>query len=432
MTSRIDLAAIALALASTLALSVACGPAAEPELSASGIPAGFVGSAQTGAGHVDPELGLVSSDPPPPAPASIVDPMDPWSSLGVLTGGYRLSVERIENDCRSGPDVPARRTSSASYGITLTQRGSSLAFELGEGVVFAEWDPASGRLQNVERVGAEGVTSYLDGFAVTLRDETTEGTVISGESAWRFKHEGRMDEDYPDEFYASGEECFGRTRWRAERFQAAPNATPRDLQIVLRWPVESGADLDLTIEPNGYADWRRELAQVDFSDGLSGCYQLHASGTAVADAASAPNPFDDFVADLGETTLPYHEEVIRCRYADYGWWYFQVTNWSQSETVDYELEVFWGPRVNTTRRGERSFGAQPETAAPLTRNQMSFKLLPPPRPGGNASGTVTVGIIGVVLHPTRPLGPVTGTFLEFNKAAYEGLSYDAFLSALGL
>ena len=90
-----------------------------------------------------------------------------------------------------------------------------------------------------------------------------------------------------------------------------------------------------------------------------------------------------------------------------------------------------GPRVHTTSVGERSFGILKGSVGPLAREDSYFRLDPPKIPGGNAGSVGTV----IVSHPSyakRPKGSVSGSHLEFHKAALEGLLYPEFLSALGL
>lgn len=358
-------------------------------------------------------VGTDPSDPPPPAPPSVIDPFDPWSSLGALSGSYRLSI--VEVDARCDDEVgqlfqihPGFET--GTHGIRLVHRGDGVGFELSEGVVFGTYDPAAGRLNDVERVGSEGTTRYLDGFAVG--DPAEPNTAIEGESRWTWQ--GKR-----------GGACDGTSRWTAERNWGPPTSTERDLQIVLRWPASSDADLDLTVVPP--STWARASvsAPSDFVTVRSNCYALHATGTAVLAAPWA----DGFVSPLDATPLPYHEEVVRCRFAAWGSWNFYVTNWSEVEDVDYSVEVFWGPRVNTTTQGERSFGALPGSLAPLDRDQIPFSLTRPVSPSDSAGLVMTTLGLG---PPPRPRGPLTRTHLEFHKAAYEGLGFEAFADALGL
>jgi hypothetical protein len=368
--------------------------------------------------------GVVADDPPPPAPASAIDPNDPWSALGPLTGRYELTVERLEHDCSFGPDVPLSRhverwsdgsiettwRTEQTYYPTLVQRGDALAFELGEGVVFARWNEALGLVEDVERTGPEGVTHYVDGFRVRRE---AEGFVIEGESDWAFD----------DEFYAPGETCSGRTRWRAEQTLPRPSSGSRDLQIVLRWPSSSAADLDLMVTPPEHdADERADFVAVEHR-----CYSLRSTGRVLESDIS---PYGDFVADLADSSLPYHEEVIRCSAAPWGLWHFDVMSWSGDETVDLEIEVFWGPRVNTTRDGERSYGVVRHPIDPLGAHRVAFVLSPPPSDRSSA-GLIELLVGGDLrLQAEREPGPWTATYLEFRKAALAGISFDEFVERI--
>ena len=115
-------------------------------------------------------------------------------ALGELTGRYEVSVTRLADDCTWGPDVPflalrgwelgsgeIEYPFSQTYFTTLVQRGDAVGFELGEGIVFAR--SADGLLTDLERVGAEGVTHYFDGFTVARAGEDDDRLLISGESA---------------------------------------------------------------------------------------------------------------------------------------------------------------------------------------------------------------------------------------------------------
>jgi len=175
--------------------------------------------------------------------------------------------------------------------------------------------------------------------------------------------------------------------------------------------------------------------RVSFSNSEIRCYSLHSAGLAVADPADSQHDLPGFVAGLDETDLPYHEEVIRCRAAPWGRWRFHITNWSAVEAVDYDLEVFWGPHVNTTRRGERSFGVHPGTVGPLDRVSTDFELTPPWE--GEDDGSSGVTIIPGPPDPyeavvVRPYGPRWMGLLGWNKAAFEGYAYEDFLRELGL
>ena len=175
--------------------------------------------------------------------------------------------------------------------------------------------------------------------------------------------------------------------------------------------------------------------RVSFSRSEVRCYSLHSAGLAVADPADSQHDLPGFVAGLDETDLPYHEEVIRCRAAPWGRWRFHITNWSAVEAGDYDLEVFWGPHVNTTRRGERSFGVHPGTVGPLDRVSTDFELTPPWE--GEDDGSSGVTIIPGPPDPyeavvIRPYGPTWMGLLGWNKAAFEGYTYEDFLLELGL
>jgi hypothetical protein len=384
-----------------------------------------------------------STGPPPPAPASAVDPFEPWSALGALTGRYEVVVTQIENDCTYGPDVPFDYEMewiawypepepepptvplTGTYYTNLTQRGDAVVFELGEGVVLARWSATAGRLTEVERIGAEGVTFYLDGFDAGPVSETDDRLLIAGESEWEFH----------DEYWEPGEICRGRATWELLRLYDPPVSGSRDLHFVLRWPAESRADLDLMIrEPDDRDSFTQEYYS-HFANVEASCYQLHAAGYAVADEGdeeAVGGPASGFFAALGDTALPYHEEIIRCAYASYGYWEIGVVNWNAVEDVDFEIEVFVGRGLNTGGPQERSFGANSDAVAPLTMATAYFQLSPPTTPGG-AYGIIIVSRDRPPRTPVaRPLDPITDTPLGFNKAAYEGFTYAEFLAALGL
>ena len=157
---------------------------------------GAVGSTSAVAAVSGQFAGAVAAmNPPAPAPLSVIDPQDPWSALGELTGTYSLRVERLSHDCQYGPDVPLSQhyygsdpsvwVVSQDYTIEIVQRGRALAFSLDEGVVLATYDEASSRIADVERVGAEGITEYREGFAV---NRSQLGRIsIEGESQWTFE-----------------------------------------------------------------------------------------------------------------------------------------------------------------------------------------------------------------------------------------------------
>lgn len=375
--------------------------------------------------------------PPPPAQPSVIDPHTPWDSLGDLSGSYRLVVTRLASNCTRGPDVPfiapVSRWSDPldpqtefkvwedRYFGYLTQRGDTIALEVGEGIVFATWARESSRLIDVERIGGAGVTNYFDGFEVERSgsDELDEADIrISGESEWEFS----------DHHYEPGEVCQGRTHWEAERLARPPRENYRDFQIVLRWLSDSPADLDLMVE---YPDQEQFLSSIDdeedrhsdFARAVSGCYTIHSAG-------AAPDS-GGFVAALQDTRLPYHEEVIRCSDAAYGGWVFRVANWDPDESVDYEIETFWGRGVNTGAPGERSFGTVERSIDPLTREDHYFVLTPPTSPGDFA-GVILISTYYRPRPVPRPIGALTETYLEFHKAAWEGLRYASFIEQLGI
>jgi hypothetical protein len=377
-----------------------------------------------------------SSNPPSPAPASDVDPYEPWSALGELTGYYEVVATQIENDCTFGPDVPfdayrgTRWGSSGgdapvtqTYYTRLTQRGDAVVFELGEGIVLARWSAETGRLVDVERIGAEGVTFYFDGFEAGPASETDDRLLIAGESEWEFH----------DEYWAPGEICRGRAIWELLRLSERPEPGYRNLQFVLRWPAESRVDLDLMIRAPLDSS-RRDEEYSHFAEVNADCYQLHAAGYAVADGGGGDpvgGPASGFVSALEDTALPYHEEIIRCAYAAYGLWDIAIVNWNESADVDFEIEVFLGPAVNTGGPGERSFGTALSTVAPLSMARLGFELTPPT--SGGMAGLTMIAVDRPRRRPSmRDADPVTETPLGFNKAAYEGFSFSAFLEALGL
>ena len=389
-------------------------------------PSGSSGSSAT----YDDEAGdtLFAANPSPPAPVSVVDPDSPWSILGELSGRYRLTVTRVSHDCGFGPDVPlsqhwrSQETDWVPYEqfeIDVTHRGDVIAFELGEGVVLARFDERSRRLVDVVRIGAEGKTGYDEGFAV---DE--DGMGFRGESAWRF--EG-------DHYDVEGERCGGRTRWVAVRGLEPMQATSRDLQVVLRWPSGSRADLDLVVRAPNAAQAAGPIASA------RGCFAIHSAGVASGEDTSIAGLYADFVADLDETRLPWHEEIVRCSWAAYGDYQFEIFNWSRDEVVDWEIEVFHGRGVNTGGPGERSFGAIQGRSRPLSGESTFFRLLSAARPPSGSSSGGTAGFEATlelfpapvpIPHAKRARGFLSGSDLEENKAAFEGLAYPAFREAL--
>lgn len=103
-------------------------------------------------------------------------------------------------------------------------------------------------------------------------------------------------------------------------------------------------------------------------------------------------------------------------------------NWSATEEVEYEITVLGGPTA------EETLGSESGNAAPLASDGTFSWLSPSPLPGAGWNvtfGSVSVNIIGRA-PAVRVADSVSKTFLGFNKAAYEGLSYREFLEALGL
>ncbi len=353
---------------------------------------------------------------------SAVDGADPWAVLGALTGDFTANVAALESDCTYGPEVPFDywrfpglapfEPFAQSYVGTLEQRGGEIVFELGEGLVFARVE--GDRLIDVVRVGAEGVTRFHDGFAVA---QTAAGFLISGESAWTF--EGN---------FWWQESCHGRTSVTLERSGDAPAGAARDLQFVLRWPVNSNADLDLMVESaassslslRSVEDRRAFLGEVQ-----SRCHVLHSAGTA---GASDDANVVAWIRPLRETDLPYHEEIIRCASGSYGTWSLDVVNWSGDETVDFEVEAFEGPSIGVDRTAERELGLIELTVVPHSRRHIQFNYVPPPSVTG--AGAVVNQIRRVPVP--RPRDPISGSVLGFNKAAALGIPYDEFLRNVGL
>jgi hypothetical protein len=365
----------------------------------------------------------------------VVDPFEPWSALGELSGFYEVVATQVENHCTYGPDVPFDETRGTYWGdvpqgepvtqtyhTNLTQRGDAVVFELGEGVVLATWSETTGRLTGVERIGAEGVTFYLDGFDAGSASEEDDRLLIAGESEWEF-HDG---------YWAPGEICRGRAVWELLRLSERPIPGARDLQFVLRWPAQSQADLDLMIRAPRL-DNLSLPAYSHFAEVNDRCYQLHASGYAVAEdggEAAVGGTATGFVAALGDTALPYHEEIIRCSDARYGIWSISIVNWNRVEDVDFEIEVFVGPAVNTGGPRERSFGTTSGTVASSTMATKAFELAPPT--SGNSAASVTFIAVSLRTPAVRASDAITDTPLAFNKAAYEGFEYGEYIEALGL
>ena len=346
-------------------------------------------------------------------------------ALGELTGRYEVSVTRIADDCSWGPDVPFERNRgwwlglegsevvefpfSQTYYTTLVQRGDAVGFELGEGIVFA--GSADGRVVDVERIGAEGVTFYADGFSVGLAGEGDDRLLISGESDWEFH----------DDYEAPGEVCSGRTYWEMLRIAEGPTAASGDLHFSLRWSAESSADLDLLIgsPTSSYATERSKnyLGEVG-----GNCFVLRSAGFAVAQEGDLQP--SSFVAELSETVLPFHEEIISCSDAPYGDFSVEVVNWNSTDEVPYEIGAYRGASA------EETLGYTSGTVLPLTRDIKSFRLVPPSPVGSGYGAEVTINVVS--RQPAvRQADFVSQTFLGFNKAAYEGFSYEEFIAALG-
>jgi hypothetical protein len=411
-----------------LALAAACTPgggASDANLAAPG-----AGAASQSA---VPDAGAAQA-----SPASAVDPVDPWSALGPLTGQHRISISRLSDDCSFGPDVsfdpyrgsgvepPADREEPLiqTYDTQVTQKGDALVFELGEGLVLARWSEAEQRLVEVVRVGAEGVTQYLDGFAAAAVSEADDLRILSGESDWSFE----------DRYWEPGEVCQGRTLWQMEQRSQRPSSATTDVHFVLRWPAESRADLDLMLRPpeGAFDDISDENAFAHFGEVNDGCYVLHAVGVAVAEddpAEAVGGPAHGFVTPFEETALADHEEILRCGSASYGTFEVWVVNWSR-EAADFELAIFDGPGVGTGAASGRSFGVTEGRAAPLSATWYAFEWMPPPSQGAGYS--VDVWTSDLREPAARGLDSLTGTLLGFDKAAYEGVDFDAFLDALGL
>ncbi|HEY5658198.1 MAG TPA: hypothetical protein VIY27_10460 [Myxococcota bacterium] len=108
-------------------------------------------------------------------------------------------------------------------------------------------------------------------------------------------------------------------------------------------------------------------------------------------------------------------------------------NWDPVENVDFEIEVFLGPAVNTGGPWERSFGTTAGTVAPSTLAVKAFELAPPTSRRTSGASSYMVMVDRPPRRPAvRPLDAITGTPLAFNKAAYEGFGYAEFVEALGL
>jgi hypothetical protein len=343
-----------------------------------------------------------------------VDGANPWSALGDLTGSYSAVVTALESGCAIGPDVPFDPDPyvwskpfapfSEPYAGTVEQRGDDVVFELGEGLVFAS--VVGGRLVDVVRVGADGVQSFDDGFDVA---EAGDGFLVSGESDWTFS----------DEHWNPGEVCRGRSSLALDVRGDAPTSSARDLHIVLRWPVASGADLDLLVQA-AYSDQRAFLGEVQ-----SRCHVLRSSGTA---GAADDSRVVGWVRPLRDTKLPHHEEVIRCAEGSYGRWRFEVVNWSAVEPVDFAVEIFEGPSLGVDPTAERALALLEESAAPHSLTSLEFDYVPPPPEAG-----VGAVIVIIARKPAeRPLDPISHSVLGFNKAAALDVSYDDFLANVGL
>ncbi len=225
----------------------------------------------------------------------------------------------------------------------LTQRGNGLSFEVVEGMVFASWVESTSRIEDIERVGADGMTNYLDGFDVEFSGEDGAAVRISGESEWVFE----------DDNYDSGQICEGITHWEATRSRSGPDTR--------------GAPPRL---------WTKGFK------------------------ASRP-------------TSPAPRRIAT-----------RFTAWVR-------LPTRTGSSLLLRPRNENSFGASESTVAPVARNAHPFTLLPPSSPSGSA-GLVFSRIFFRPTPRERPIGELTGTRLEFNKAAWAGSAYLEFTAAMGL
>ncbi len=352
---------------------------------------------------------------------SEIDGADPWGSLGELTGIHLTKLTALSNDCRVGPEVPFDRRHPSqpfrpfdqSYSGTLEQRGAEIVFELGEGLVFARIEAE--RLVDIVRIGAEGVTHYLDALEIA---RAGTGFRISGESDWSFRGGG-----------FDPETCSGTTLWEIDAGGDRPTAGARDLQVVLRWPVTSGADLDLLVgvpPPQSFfpfdSDWRSFVGEI-----RGRCHVLRSAGAAGSPDDSSPV---DWIRPLRETQLPHHEEVIRCAAAVYGDWNFQVVNWSGTERVEFAIEVFEGPSIGIDPTRERWLGLIERAAAPHALERVAFRYSPPPRSSQyGASGTFSSDVRKPI---PRPRDPITHSLLGFNKAAVLDVPYAEFLRNVGV
>lgn len=344
-------------------------------------------------------------------------------ALWELSGFYEVSVTRLEDGCTFGPDVPFDDTRgiwlgppgesifpySQKYYTHLVQRGDAVGFELGEGIVFAR--PAEGFLTDVERIGADGVTFYQDAF--TIGSDGEGRRLISGESNWVFH----------DDYQAAGEVCAGRTSWKMVRQRDAPAGDSRDLHFSLRWSAESEEDLDLVI---GRPFNNMATASADHSKSYLGevdgnCFVVRSAGYAVAGEGTLEP--SGFVSELRATTGPYHEEIISCSWAPYGQWTVDVVNWNPNSEVYYEIGAYRGAA------GESAIGYTTGTVPSLQLDSKIFNYAP--QPADSAAGVILTSTIS--RQPAQRLvDSVSKTFLGFNKAAYEGVPYEAFLASLGL
>ncbi|MDG2051489.1 MAG: hypothetical protein P8M78_15150, partial [Myxococcota bacterium] len=97
------------------------------------------------------------------------------------------------------------------------------------------------------------------------------------------------------------------------------------------------------------------------------------------------------------------------------------------------VSISWLAWLDVRAMGVRckSFGASESTVAPVARNAHPFTLLPPSSPSGSA-GLVFSRIFFRPTPRERPIGELTGTRLEFNKAAWAGSAYLEFTASMGL
>jgi hypothetical protein len=407
-------------------LAVACSPSGGGSGGASAGSGGAAGSA-SGAGATATAAGGSGGSASTSAQAatrnpvpSAVDGADPWGVLGPLTGSYVAKVSSLTSDCSEDPDVPFDYSRfagrpftpvSQTYSGMLEQRGDEIVFEIDEGLVFARVD--GDRWVDVVRVGGDGVTHYHDGLALA---RAASGHVVSGETAWTFQSVRSWQP----------EPCSGRTAFAIEVRDDAPIGGAQDLHFVLRWPVTSSADLDLMIE-SASSGSTSENRRAFVGEVQSRCHVLHSAGTAGAAADSQPVAW---IHPMADTRLAHHEEIIRCASGTYGTWEIDVVNWSGHETVDFEIEVFEGPTIGVDRRAERWLGSKEDSVAPHARRDILFRYAPPPSTGAGAGFVATFAYLRLPIP--RPLDPLSGSVLGFNKAAALDVSYRELLTNVGL